>query len=237
MPKETSMNKQIALVTGANRGIGLEVCRQLSELGFIVYLGSRDLHKGQESHQKILSNDPNITVLELDITKKESLEKAKATIFANHGQLDALVNNAAIHYDDWEDITEIDFQILNEAMETNAFGSLQTTLTFLPLLKISSFARIVNVSSEAGALSSMNGTAPAYCLSKIALNAMTLMLAHKLKRFGILVNAVCPGWTNTDMGKGGRPIKDGAKSVVWAVNLPKNGPTGGFFRDGRELSW
>ena len=232
-----SMNKQIALVTGANRGIGLEVCKQLAELGYTVYLGSRDLQKGQESHSNNLSSNPNIIVLELDITKKENLEKARISIEASHGYLDVLVNNAAIHYDDWETITEIDFQILKEAMETNAFGALQTTLTFLPLLKHSSHARIVNVSSEAGSIASMTGTAPAYCLSKIALNGMTLMLASKLKRFGILVNSVCPGWTNTDMGKGGRAIKVGAKSVVWAVNLPVNGPTGGFFRDGKKLSW
>lgn len=123
-------------------------------------------------------------------------------------------------------------------METNLFGPWRTTLAFLPLLRASPHGRIVNVSSEGGSLASMGAGPPAYHTTKAALNAFTRTLAAELRSAGILVNAICPGWTATDMGGGGgRPVADGAASVVWGVTLPDHGPTGGFFRDGRPLPW
>lgn len=123
-------------------------------------------------------------------------------------------------------------------METNLFGAWQTTLTLLPLLRASTSARVVNVSSEAGSLTSMGGGIPAYHVFKVALNAVTRMLAAELRSTGILVNAVCPGWVATDMGgPGGRPVAQGAASILWALDLPDTGPTGGFFRDGQPLPW
>lgn len=127
---------------------------------------------------------------------------------------------------------------MQEAVETNLYGPWRMAQMFLPLLRHSQHGRIVNVSSEAGSLASMGGGTPAYSITKAALNALTRMLAAELRGEHILVNAVCPGWVATDMGgSGGRPVKDGAASVVWAVTLPDDGPTGGFFRDGKALKW
>jgi NAD(P)-dependent dehydrogenase (short-subunit alcohol dehydrogenase family) len=154
------------------------------------------------------------------------------------GKLDVLVNNAAISYDTWQRAASADLRVVREAAETNLYGPWLLVEEFLPLLRASEHPRIVNVSSEAGSLASMGGGTPAYAVTKAALNALTIMLAAELRGERILVNAVCPGWVGTDMGgPGGRPVAEGAASVVWAAVLPDDGPTGGFFRDGRPLRW
>ncbi len=148
------------------------------------------------------------------------------------------MNNAGIHYDTWQRAADADLQVVHEALETNLFGAWRMVQAFLPLLRRGEHARIVNVSSEGGSLSQMGGGIPAYRASKVALNALTRMLAAELRNDDILVNAVCPGWVATDMGgAGGRPVKDGAASVLWAVDLNDSGPTGGFYRDGKPLPW
>ena len=153
-------------------------------------------------------------------------------------RLDVLVNNAAIHYDTWESGVDADLGVAREAFETNVLGAWRMTQACLPALRGSASARVVNVSSGAGQLSDMGGGAPAYRVSKTALNALTRILANELRSDGILVNAACPGWVATDMGgPGGRRVADGAASVMWAVRLPDDGSTGGFFRDGRRLDW
>jgi NAD(P)-dependent dehydrogenase (short-subunit alcohol dehydrogenase family) len=174
----------------------------------------------------------------LDVTDPASVEQVAAELGSLHGRLDVLVNNAAVHYDTWQRATTADLEVVREALEVNLLGAWQTCLTLLPLLRQSRHGRIVNVSSEAGSLASMDGGPPAYNVSKAALNALTRMLAGELRRDRILVNAVCPGWVATDMGgPGGRPVAEGAASVLWAVDLPDDGPTGGFYRDGRPVPW
>lgn len=228
--------RPVAVVTGANRGIGLEVCRQLAGSGFAVVLGSRDLAKGAAAARS--TGAENITARELDVSDDQSAWAAAAWVADRFGSCDALVNNAAIDYDAWQSAENADLQVVHEAMETNLFGPWRTTLAFLPLLRASPHGRIVNVSSEGGSLASMVAGPPAYHTTKAALNAFTRTLAAELRSAGILVNAICPGWTATDMGGGGgRPVADGAASVVWGVTLPDHGPTGGFFRDGRPLPW
>jgi NAD(P)-dependent dehydrogenase (short-subunit alcohol dehydrogenase family) len=227
--------KPIAIVTGANRGIGLEVCRQLAARGYAVILGSRDLRKG-EAAARGLSGE--VHPRQLDVTDPDSVERLRASIEADFGRLDVLVNNAAILYDTFQHAVDADLAVVHEALETNLFGAWRMCEAFLPLLRKSRHGRIVNVSSEAGSLASMGSGTPAYNVSKVALNSLTRMLAAELKGTGILVNSVCPGWVATDMGgAGGRPVEDGAASVVWAVTLPDGGPTGGFFRDGKPLPW
>jgi NAD(P)-dependent dehydrogenase (short-subunit alcohol dehydrogenase family) len=141
-------------------------------------------------------------------------------------------------YDTWQGAVDADLDQVHDALETNTFGAWKMIRSFLALLRHSRHARVVNVSSEAGSLAAMGGGTPAYSLSKAALNALTRMLAAELRKDGILVNAVCPGWVATDMGgPGGRPVAEGAASVVWAATLPDDGPTGGFFRDGRVVPW
>jgi NAD(P)-dependent dehydrogenase (short-subunit alcohol dehydrogenase family) len=225
-------------VTGANRGIGLEVCRQLADRGYAVVLGSRDAAKGKRAAAALAKDGSTVRPCQLDVTDPESIERARAQVAADFGRLDVLVNNAGILYDTWQRAVDADLAQVREALETNTFGAWNMVQAFLPLLRRSRHARVVNVSSEAGSLARMGGGTPAYALSKAALNALTRMLAAELRQEGILVNAVCPGWVATDMGgSGGRPLAEGAASVVWAATLPDDGPTGGFFRDGRALPW
>lgn len=231
-------DRPVAVVTGGNRGIGREVCRQLAAAGYTVRLGARDAAKGEAAAAEL---GPDVRALALDVADHDSVVAAAEHVAAEDGRCDALVNNAAIHYD-WDAFAaSADLGIVHEAMETNLFGAWDVTLAFLPLLRAAPSARIVNVSSQAGSLATMGGGTPAYHVSKAALNAFTLTLADELHGSGVLVNAVCPGWTYSGEGgmgaPGGRPIEDGAASVVWGVLLADGGPTGGFFRDGRPLPW
>ena len=223
----------ISLVTGANRGIGREVCRQLAERGHTVVLTARDARAAAGAAHAV-GAEP----LRLDVTDPVSVAGAARWVTERHGTLDVLVNNAAISYDTWQRAITADLAVVREAAETNLYGPWLMVQAFLPLLRGSDHPRIVNVSSEAASLASMGGGTPAYTASKAALNALTRMLADELRGDRILVNAVCPGWVATDMGgPGGRPVAAGAASVVWAATVPDSGPTGGFFRDGRPLPW
>lgn len=223
----------ISLVTGGNRGIGREVCRQLAVRGHTVILTARSAEAATGVANQI-GADP----LQLDVTDPGSVAAAARQVDARYGRLDVLVNNAAVCYDTWQRAATADLAVVREAAETNLYGPWLMTQQFLPLLRRSEHPRIVNVSSEAGSFAGMGGGTPAYTASKAALNALTVMLAADLRADAILVNAICPGWVATDMGgPGGRPVADGAASVVWGAVLPDSGPTGGFFRDGRPLRW
>lgn len=224
---------RVALVTGANRGIGREVARQLLDHGFRTILTARDEGRGRAAATEL-----GAEFLQLDVGDDGSVERCFRTVEARHRRLDVLVNNAAIAYDTWQRGTDADLTEVHEAFETNLFGAWRTCQRSIPLMRRNAWGRIVNVSSEGGSLASMGGGTPAYSVSKAALNALTRVLAGELRGSGILVNAACPGWVATDMGgPGGRPLRAGAASVMWAVLLDDDGPTGGFFRDGRRLPW
>jgi NAD(P)-dependent dehydrogenase (short-subunit alcohol dehydrogenase family) len=221
---------RIALVTGANRGLGLEVCRQLAAAGHRVWLGSRDLARGEDAASRL---GAGVRAIALDVDDPEAAKRAASEI----GQIDILINNAGIHYDAGQSALTADWRIIREAVETNLFGAWRMSQAFGPAMRTQAYGRIVNVSSEAGSLAGMGAATPAYSVSKAGLNALTRLLAAELRGTGVLVNAICPGWTATDMGGGGRPVSEGAAGIVWAATLPDNGPTGGFFRDGRPLPW
>jgi NAD(P)-dependent dehydrogenase (short-subunit alcohol dehydrogenase family) len=227
-----------AVVTGANRGIGLEVGRQLARDGFSVILGSRDPAKGAAAADGLRADGLEVESRALDVADPRSVEEFGAALERDHDSLDVLVNNAAGFYDTWQSGVDADLDVVRDAFETNVLGAWRTTQACLPLLRRSESARIVNVSSGAGALTDMGGGSPAYRVSKTAINALTRILAAELRGDRVLVNSVCPGWVATDMGgPGGRPVEDGAASVMWAVRIPDDGPTGGFFRDGRRIDW
>ena len=227
------MNR-IALVTGANRGIGLEVCRQLAEQGYTVILGSRDLAKGEEAARDL---PDTVIPKKLDVTNQADVDALTEWLENEHGRLDVLVNNAGIDYDTDQNVLSADLERVQRAFDANTLGPWRLAQAFAPLLKKSEHPRLVNVSSGAGSLKGMSGGTPAYSLSKAALNALTIMLANQLRGNGVLVNAVDPGWTATDMGGGGRPVSEGAAGVVWAVTLSDDGPSGGFFRDEQRIPW
>jgi NAD(P)-dependent dehydrogenase (short-subunit alcohol dehydrogenase family) len=230
--------RPVAVVTGANRGIGREVARQLASSGYRVVLGSRDRARGEAAAADLGGAAAGIVAGALDVADDRSVRDAAAWVAETLGRCDALVNNAAIDYDTDARATSADLDRVHRAMETNLYGAWRTALAFLPLLRRSPHPRIVNVTSGSGSLSGMGAGTPAYSVSKAALNALTRILAAELRRDGVLVNAVCPGWVATDMGgAGGRPVQDGAASVTWGVLLGDDGPTGGVFRDGRPVAW
>ncbi|MDI2128082.1 SDR family oxidoreductase [Yinghuangia seranimata] len=229
---------RVALVTGANRGIGREVARQLAARGDTVLLTARTKDSAATAAAALSAEGLDVHPLVLDVTSDADVARAAAEVGDRFGRLDVLVNNAAIHYDTWQRAAEADLAVVHEAMDTNLYGPWRCVQAFLPLLRAGGHGRIVNVSSAAASLTEMGGGTPAYGTSKVALNALTRMLAAELRHDGILVNAVCPGWVATDMGgPGGRPVAEGASSVVWAATLPDGGPTGGFFQDGVAVAW
>jgi NAD(P)-dependent dehydrogenase (short-subunit alcohol dehydrogenase family) len=206
-----------------------------------VLLGSRNLEAGERAAAGLVADgvpEERLLPVELDVTDAEGLAALAARVGEQLGQVDVLVNNAAVHYDTWQNAANADLGVVREAMETNVIGAWLTTQAFLPLLRRGRHPRVVMVSSEGGSLASMGGGIPAYHVSKAALNALTRTLAGDLARDGILVNAVCPGWTATDMGgPGGRPVADGAASIRYAMDLPDGGPTSTFTRDGQSIPW
>jgi NAD(P)-dependent dehydrogenase (short-subunit alcohol dehydrogenase family) len=227
--------RRVVLVTGANRGIGREVARQLARRGDTVVVTARDEGAAERTARELGGAS---VATRLDVSDGTSVTTAAAWLDTRFGRLDALVNNAAIHYDTWQRGVDADLDVAHEAFETNFFGAWRTVTAMLPLLRRSDHGRIVNVSSEAGSIDGMGGGTPAYSTSKAALNALTRILAAELASDRILVNAVCPGWVATDMGgAGGRPVAAGAASVIWAIDLADDGPSGGFYRDGRALRW
>jgi NAD(P)-dependent dehydrogenase (short-subunit alcohol dehydrogenase family) len=237
----------IVLVTGSSHGIGLEVCRQLAQRGMSVILTARDLTKAEAAAQQLAKEGLSLRSHALDVTQDESVHTLATILEQEFGRLDVLVNNAAA-YVDWSEMpTTADLEASHAVLETNVYGAWRTIQRFLPLIRKSQHGRIVNVSSGAGShgdqqfgLTTNHGSAASYGISKAALNALTSKFAAELEGSGILVNAVCPGLTATAPGMeamGAGPVEKGASSVVWAVTLPDNGPTGGFFRYGEPLPW
>lgn len=227
----------IALVTGANRGIGLEVVRQLAENGHEVILTSRNEEKGLQASRKLgLSK---IHFHALDVTSQQSVDQMVRYVSEKFGRLDILVNNAGINYDTWQKAVDPDLENVQETLDTNLIGPWRMAKAFIPLMRKNGYGRIVNVSSGAGAIEGMGAGTPAYSVSKAALNVMNIKLAAELSGSGILVNAVCPGWVRTDMGGAGAPrsVQQGAEGIIWAAELPDNGPSGKFFRDGKEIAY
>jgi len=231
--------RRIALVSGANRGLGLEIARQLATRGLHVLMGSRDEARGAAAAENLAAEGLEVEARQLDVTDAESIRRLAHGVRERPGRLDVLVNNAGVGGNRGEEGTTVDFEAVRRTLETNLFGAWRLCQAFIPLMRERGFGRIVNVSSGAGRLTGMNGRLPAYRVSKTALNAVTRILAEELTGSGILVNSADVGWVRTDMGgpNARSSVEEGADTPVWLATLPDDGPTGGFFRERHETPW
>ncbi len=233
-----------AIVTGANRGVGREVARQLALLGYRVILTSRDELKGKQTitelKQEIGAKIPgNFVYHQLDVTSYESIRRLYAFVVSEYTAADVLVNNAAVLLDQYGRLLQTPLDVYHMTMETNLYGPMMLCQMFIPIMLERNYGRVVNVSSGAGQVQNMINDMTAYRLSKLALNGLTLMLANSVEGTNVLVNAGCPGWVRTEMGSPNAPrsAEEGAKGIVWLATLPDGGPRGSFFRDRQLIAW
>jgi NAD(P)-dependent dehydrogenase (short-subunit alcohol dehydrogenase family) len=239
--------KRVALVTGANRGIGFEIARQLAHKKLTVLIGARDNQKGAAACEKLTGPGMDVRFVLLDVTNPTSIHAALGRIQDEIGRLDVLVNNAGILLDGKTSILQLGITLLQNTLETNVFGPLLLSQACIPMMKAHGYGRIVNISSSMGSLAGIahpeSGDAqilsPAYRMSKTLLNAVTVLLAKELRGTNILINSACPGWVRTEMGGDQAPLspQQGAATPVWLATLPDDGPTGGFFRDRQPVPW
>jgi len=228
---------RVALVTGGNRGIGFEVCRQLGRLDYSVLLGARDLAKGEQAAETLRREGLSVAALQLDVASEEDIAR-----LGELERVDALVNNAAIAPDQAHSDTSaqhVPAELVRLGFEVNTLGPYRICQQVVPIMLRRGYGRIVNVSTGMAQLTEMNGRSPGYRLSKTALNALTRVLADELRGMNILVNSVDPGWVKTDLGGRSAPLspEEGAETIVWAATLPEVGPTGGFFKKKHQIAW
>ncbi|MGH8728827.1 MAG: SDR family oxidoreductase [Burkholderiales bacterium] len=234
------MEKRVAIVTGANKGIGFEVCRQLAAKNIHVVLTARDPLRGEPAAARLSEQGLDVEFHPLDVTQEQSVHLLRDHIAERYGAADIVVNNAGIMIDPkGSEVLDSKAETYRETLETNFYGVLAMCLAFTPLMLEKDYGRIVNVSSGMGQLSEMGSGSPAYRLSKTILNALTRTLAAEVEGKNVLVNSACPGWVKTDMGAVGatRSVEEGADGIVWLATLPAGGPSGGYFRDRKPIPW
>ncbi|MBT2722606.1 SDR family oxidoreductase [Bacillus sp. ISL-46] len=234
-----SKDLKVALVTGGNRGIGYELVKQLSLKGFKVISACRDPEMGHKAVQKLKELNFDVSFVAMDVNDQESIRQAAVTVNELYGRLDVLINNAGVYLDENKKLMAMDPSILERTMETNFFGAYYCLSLFIPLMEKHGYGRIINISSEYGAMSEMSYQgAGAYKLSKLALNGLTRLAAAETKG-DIKINAVDPGWVSSDMGGPSAPRtpKQAAESILWLATVGSEGPNGGFFLDGKRIDW
>jgi len=236
-----SQTRRVVVVTGANRGIGLEICRQLARRGdFQVVLTSRDAANGQTAADELQAARLPVKFWQLDVTNKSSIAALAHHLADTYQRCDVLVNNAGVMIDPrGSRVLDSRVETYRDTLETNLIGPLRLAQVIVPLMKKNRYGRIVNLSSGQGQLADMGPGTPAYRVSKTALNALTRTLAAELRGSGILVNTMCPGWVKTRMGGPSAPrtLAQGADTAIWLATLPDDGPNGGFFRDRKPIPW
>lgn len=226
-----------ALVTGANRGIGYAIAQGLLKANFQVIIGSRSLEKGEIAVEQL--NSPLVSAVEIDIAEDNSIHKAFDELKGKIDRLDVLINNAGIYPDNGFNILTIDRDLLTKTLNVNTFGAIKTTQIFLPLLERADKARVINYSSGYGQLAGLSSGVPSYCLSKLAVNGATIMLADALASKNIIVNAVDPGWVSSDMGGENAPrtVEQGADTAVWLATVDRIKDSGKLWRDRSVVSY
>ena len=230
--------QRTALVTGANRGIGLEVCRQLAAKGLRVILTARDRARADAAAAS-LRGAGDVVSATLDVTDHLSVRSLTTDLSDRGLHVDVLVNNAAVLVGESTGVLDTTLDDLRATFDTNLFGVVLVTQAFVPGMVARRYGRVVNVSSQAGQLASMGTYAPAYSMSKAALNAFTRQLAAATQGRSVLVNSADPGWVRTAMGGPSAPrsVEQGADTLVWLATLPAKGPTGGFFSGRKPIDW
>lgn len=234
------MAQRIAVVTGANRGIGLEISRQLAKHGLRVVVTARSAAKAAGACQKLKAEGFDVAYHACDVTDVTAVQILRDFIKKNYGAADILVNNAGVMLDPkGSDASEMSPDVLHNTMATNVYGPAMLCRALVPLMKEKNYGRIVNLSSGLGQLSASGRGTPAYRISKAALNSFTCALAAELADTNILVNSMCPGWVKSDMGGANAPrsLEQGADTAVWLATVDDDGPRGGFFRDRQPLAW
>jgi NAD(P)-dependent dehydrogenase (short-subunit alcohol dehydrogenase family) len=231
--------KRVALVTGASRGLGLEICRQLGRAGYAVVLTARDPERSARTLGSLREEGLDAHFQRLDVTEPADASRVADFVAGELGRLDALVNNAAIAIDFRGSLETVDLDVMRRTLDTNLMGALRCSQAFLPIMRRQEYGRIVNVTSGRGSFARLKAGGPCYRVSKAALNALTVILADELKETNILVNAMTPGWVRTRLGgiKAPRSTSEGAETAVWLATLPDDGPRGRFFRDRQEFPW
>jgi NAD(P)-dependent dehydrogenase (short-subunit alcohol dehydrogenase family) len=229
-------DQKTALVTGANKGIGYEIVRQLHAKGLRVFLTARNTAAGRKAAASL---HEDVQFLPMDVSDDGSIENAARTFGELNSSLDVLINNAAIYPDENVDILTISREQLEKTFQTNTFGPLRVTQAFLPLLKKSGESRIINISSGYGEIDGLSQKVPSYCLSKLTLNGATIMLDQALRSEGVAVYVMCPGWVRTDMGgaNASRSVEEGADTAVWLATDAPRTLSGKFFRDRKVIGW
>lgn len=230
--------KKTVLITGANKGIGLEIARQLGLRGWHIFLGARDAGRGRRAETRLREMGISVDFVTLDVGNLSSIKDAFQAVCRHTGQLTALINNAGILPREDRRLLDASPELIDSILQTNAIGALQVTQSFLPLLSTGS--RVIFLSSGGGSMTDpVGGWAPVYCISKTLMNGMVRHLAHELRPNGIAVNAVCPGWVKTDLGGLGAPrsVEKGATTVVWLADEAPSDQTGLFWRDKNVIPW
>ncbi len=229
----------VVLITGANKGIGFETARQLAKRGWRVVIGARKKDAGEKAAASISAEGGAASVLEIDVSNSESIARAAAEFGKELDHLSVLINNAGIYPDEGINILSLSRRQVAETFQTNTFGPIEVTQAFLPYLRKARHARVINVSSGYGQFDGLSADVPSYCLSKLTLNGVTIMLSSALALEGIVVNSMCPGWVRTDMGGSTAPrsVEQGADTAVWLAAEADLRLTGKFFRDRAEIPW
>ena len=233
------MDKKIAAVTGGNRGIGFQICRDLAKKGFKVLLTARDPEKGNRSARNLQDEGLDVEFYLLDVISTESIDKFGEKVFAEFGHLHVLVNNAAILPDEISPALSVGLEEVRETIETNVYGVLRLSQKLIPTMIENNYGRIINLSSGMGQLSDMGSGYLAYRVSKTALNAVTRVLAQETSGYDIQINVVDPGWVKTDMGGPNAPStpEEGADTVVWLSTRPAGEPSGMFYKNRKIIDW